>query len=58
MNKGLFLTNDEIPLKALRQLMKEVAVEARETAIIADLALKEKVRQELSDLIKKYNGNS
>ena len=56
MNKGLFLTNGEIPLKVLRQLMKEVAIEARETTLIVDKALEDKVRQELADLIKKYNG--
>jgi len=58
MDKGLFLTNKKITLKVLRQLMKEVAIEARETAMIADKALEDKVRQELSDLIKQYNGNS
>ncbi|MCX6153060.1 MAG: hypothetical protein NT007_02745 [Candidatus Kapabacteria bacterium] len=51
----LTLSNNEIPLKALRGLMKEVAMEAKEKAFIADQILNERIREELSNLINRRN---
>jgi hypothetical protein len=55
MNQAILLTNKDVSPKALRGLMKEVAEEAREKAILADKILNDRIKQELSDLIKKRN---
>ncbi|MBM2815436.1 MAG: hypothetical protein HW421_2198 [Ignavibacteria bacterium] len=51
----LTLSNKEISLKALRCLMKEVAQESKEKAFIADKILDERIREEVSELIKRRN---
>ena len=56
MNQAILLTNKEISQKALRNLMKEVAIEARKKAMIADKSLNDRIKQELSELnSRKYD---
>jgi hypothetical protein len=54
--QNLTLTNNEIPLKALRGLMKEVAIEAKKKAVIADRLLNARIKEELLDLEKRIDG--